>query len=246
MIKNYSKTELENACKNSNSQRDVLRYFQEEVTNNNARLIKELIQEQNVNVMHFSFNAHSKKTNDDMFVKNSTTSRSVIRRRILKDKLLEYKCEMCGCDGNWNGTVIALELDHKDGNGTNNELSNLRFLCPNCHASTETYSGKNMSLKRAANGLLTGKASKKAKRKDLCPCFKINKKDKESKLCVECLRKEQKKNQLSADQLNKLFDEGYSVLQIANMKQVAEGTVRHWIKKEGVLSPSKRHQNNNC
>lgn len=41
------------------------------------------------------------------------------------------------------GKEISLELDHIDGDSTNNEKSNLRFLCPNCHATTETYRGKN-------------------------------------------------------------------------------------------------------
>ena len=30
-------------------------------------------------------------------------------------------------------------MHHKDGNHQNNELSNLEFLCPNCHATTDSY-----------------------------------------------------------------------------------------------------------
>ena len=42
---------------------------------------------------------------------------------------------------------IALELHHIDGDTTNNELSNLQYLCPNCHALTKNYRGKNKALK---------------------------------------------------------------------------------------------------
>jgi hypothetical protein len=34
-------------------------------------------------------------------------------------------------------------LHHKDGDNTNNEISNLSYLCPNCHAMTDNYRGKN-------------------------------------------------------------------------------------------------------
>lgn len=43
----------------------------------------------------------------------------------------------------WNGLPIPLELEHKDGNGFNNTKENLEILCPNCHAQTPTYKGKN-------------------------------------------------------------------------------------------------------
>lgn len=43
----------------------------------------------------------------------------------------------------WNGAHVALELDHIDGDSDNNQESNLRILCPNCHAQTDTYKGRN-------------------------------------------------------------------------------------------------------
>ncbi len=41
------------------------------------------------------------------------------------------------------GKPIPLQIDHIDGNSDNNTEDNFRLLCPNCHAQTPTYSGKN-------------------------------------------------------------------------------------------------------
>jgi len=61
---------------------------------------------------------------------------------LVKTGLLIYKCYECELV-EWRGKKLSLQLDHIDGNATNNSLSNLRLLCPNCHSQTETYCGKN-------------------------------------------------------------------------------------------------------
>lgn len=48
------------------------------------------------------------------------------------------KCLECGIS-EWQGNPITLELDHIDGDNTNNIRSNLRILCPNCHSQTPTW-----------------------------------------------------------------------------------------------------------
>ena len=62
---------------------------------------------------------------------------------LLAYDLLEYKCSECGCDGTWRGKILALQLHHKNGNHLDNTLTNLTFLCPNCHAITDSFGGKN-------------------------------------------------------------------------------------------------------
>ena len=52
-------------------------------------------------------------------------------------------CEQCYCT-TWNGLPIAIELEHVDGNRMNDSDDNLKLLCPNCHAQTPTYRGKNI------------------------------------------------------------------------------------------------------
>jgi len=61
-------------------------------------------------------------------------------RNFLLDKT--SSCSCCGLE-EWMGKKIPLEIDHIDGNAENNDLKNLRILCPNCHAQTDTYKSKN-------------------------------------------------------------------------------------------------------
>ena len=79
----------------------------------------------------------------EVICKNSKVTQKVLREYLRRYSLLPYVWENCGCDGHWQNGIISLELDHKDGDNTNNELSNLRYLCPNCHALTDTYRGRN-------------------------------------------------------------------------------------------------------
>lgn len=54
-------------------------------------------------------------------------------------------CENCGID-KWINFPIILEMDHIDGDRTNNDKSNLKLLCPNCHSQTSTWRGRKLKL----------------------------------------------------------------------------------------------------
>lgn len=66
--------------------------------------------------------------------------------RVLKDELIlheqEGKCAHCPTGLEWNGKTLKFELDHIDGDSSNNKRENLRLLCPNCHSQTDTWKGK--------------------------------------------------------------------------------------------------------
>lgn len=67
-----------------------------------------------------------------------------VKSRLFKEGIKQRICERCN-NSKWLDTIIPLELNHIDGNKYNHKLENLEVLCPNCHAMTETYRGRNKS-----------------------------------------------------------------------------------------------------
>lgn len=84
-------------------------------------------------------------TTPNLFKKNSIASNHSLKRIIKQFDLIPHTaCWECGLSDWLNGTLI-LELDHIDGDNTNNEISNFRFLCPNCHSQTDTFRGRGIN-----------------------------------------------------------------------------------------------------
>lgn len=64
-------------------------------------------------------------------------------RRYIFEKY-DYQCAQCGWGMvNPYTMTLPLEIEHIDGDATNNAEDNLILLCPNCHSLTETYRGAN-------------------------------------------------------------------------------------------------------
>lgn len=153
-MRRYDKEWLTELCLSSYSYAEVLRKAGRQQGGGAQATLKKKIKEFEIDVSHFTGmrwqespnqqSQHREKYSlDDIFVKDSSITQKVLRGYVERHNIIEYKCENCGCDGNWQGGKIALEIDHIDGNNTNNEISNLRYLCPNCHALTDTYRGRN-------------------------------------------------------------------------------------------------------
>lgn len=77
------------------------------------------------------------------YIKVGNVQSNKLRIKLLKEGLKQPICERCK-NSEWQGQLIPLEVHHIDGNKSNNELHNLQLLCPNCHALTPTYRGKNI------------------------------------------------------------------------------------------------------
>jgi 5-methylcytosine-specific restriction endonuclease McrA len=61
---------------------------------------------------------------------------------LLKHGLKESRCERCGIT-EWQGNPLNMQLHHINGDGSDNRLENIIFLCANCHSQTDTYGGRN-------------------------------------------------------------------------------------------------------
>ena len=75
-------------------------------------------------------------------VTNKTAGHVAIKNYLIK--LHGAKCMECGWDKiNPYTNKVPIELEHIDGNSENNDLLNLKLLCPNCHSLTATYKALN-------------------------------------------------------------------------------------------------------
>lgn len=83
-----------------------------------------------------------RKSNEELFRKNSRTSTHNIRIALLKRGIKKHQCEMCG-NTTWLGRPIPLEVHHANGDNTDHRLENLLLHCPNCHCFTPTYKSRN-------------------------------------------------------------------------------------------------------
>jgi len=83
-----------------------------------------------------------------------TTSTRQLRKLMLGCGM-EWRCNRCGIS-EWLGEPAPLHIDHINGNRQDNTKRNLQFLCPNCHALTDTYTGRNN--RRYSTGNITVEA----------------------------------------------------------------------------------------
>jgi hypothetical protein len=70
------------------------------------------------------------------------TNRTHLKHRLIKEGLKQNQCEVCGITS-WLGKPLKMQLHHDNGDGKDNRLENISFLCANCHSQTDTYGGRN-------------------------------------------------------------------------------------------------------
>lgn len=84
----------------------------------------------------------------DELLAGAGRNRGNIKRRLLAIGIKSAACERCGLT-RWRDAAISLQLHHINGDGADNRLENLEILCPNCHAQTDTWGGRNTGRRAA-------------------------------------------------------------------------------------------------
>ncbi len=135
--------EFKTLVKNCKTTSQICQYFNIGKKGGNYSTIRRRIEKEKIDTSHFVHtNYLSRWIPKEEFIKTIVQYKDngFIKKKILEFELLKNECEICGQLPIWKDKPLTLQLDHKDGNRQNNNISNLRLLCPNCHTQTETYS----------------------------------------------------------------------------------------------------------
>ena len=105
-------------------------------------VIKKYLQLYDTNTSHWTGQAWNKNAKLKDWAQYHTTGSC--KKHLITERT--HRCELCE-QSDWRGFKIPLEVHHVDGIKTNNEYNNLQLLCPNCHALTDTWRGRNINNK---------------------------------------------------------------------------------------------------
>jgi hypothetical protein len=159
MVTKRTRAEFEAAVQEVSSIAGMCRFMGLKPSGGNYRLMHNAIKNYNLDVSHFrgqGWNVGQKfKPNPSIpltqiLVKESTYQSYKLKNRLIKEGFKKCICESCGLM-KWQNMDIPLELHHVNGDNRDNRLENLQLLCPNCHALTNTYRGKNNKSRSAVH-----------------------------------------------------------------------------------------------
>lgn len=265
MKKIYEKTYLESIVKESTSLAEVLRKLGRRDCGGNYATLNKYIKLYNLDTSHFSGQTWNKGKSgeetaiiplEEILKENTNYKSAYLKDRLIKAGLKEYKCEICGNIGEWQGQPMTLELHHINGNHFDNRLENLQILCLPCHSQTDSYRKRKEISINKPNSI---DISIKEKQCENCgKTFKPQKKQNRfcSRECyTEFLNKHRTLNinyksnsltELTKDNLTQACKNFNNISEIANYFSVSRPTVKKKLEEFGLYNSFKNKYDYHC
>lgn len=220
IVDNYSKEEFEKIAKESKTIPDFLKKLGYKSDSTKTRdVLMRKVNEYNLDISHLKQKSKLiKRTEENVFVENSTANQSTLRRWYKSGEYTPYICSICGQEPIWQGKELTLILDHINGSNHDDRLENLRWVCPNCNQQLETTGFKKIRVLQEKNYCIDcGKEiTKKAIR------------------CIQCSGKNNsipiEEMEVTREELKNLIREK-SFLEIGRIYNVSDNAIRKWCIK---------------
>lgn len=254
-----TKDEVEENARKSHSIAEMCRNFGIVASGGNYRVMHNLIDKYHIDISHFTgqgwnvglkFKPNPPKALSEILNENSYYQSYKLKQRLIDEHLKEHKCEKCGND-RWYGQPIPLELHHINGNHNDNRLENLQLLCPNCHAQTDNYRGRNgkrYDLKEVIPiqpRVITNtkiEIIKEEKPKRYCAICGKELSNSQTKYCSqECATKSYRKRVEKEEMINALEANDYNLTKVGKIYNVTANAIKKWCKHYEIVKDNFFH-----
>lgn len=246
-FKNYTEQTLREVIANSFSLAETLRNLKIVPAGGNYQTLKKAISVLDIDIIHFTGQGHLKgKTHtwnlrpiSEIMIYGKYEQSNSLKKRLFKEKIKDEMCESCQLS-EWQNVKIPLELHHKDGDRKNNTLNNLQVLCPNCHALTSNYRGKNKKSNFVARKNFAIPYLKKPDKLCVDCSVVIDTKSTRCRICVAVQQKLKSKTKINWPKTSELKQmlENESFSGVAKKLGVSDNAIRKRIKNHESFSLS--------